>query len=121
MRIKTQNDNGITILRKLIKGIFSLLEKRRLLKLSALLFLLIIFMAVLSFYSIYYGAKLHKNHYIQGYEQIFHHVVETNLEIPLNYFLYLPRRNSDDQADSCVSFDSDFLNQADLTPPGEPG
>ena len=77
-------DSGNKFHEKLIPSLTFIKNRKAL---SIIIFTLLLILSVTAFgiYCVYYGAKLHRDHYIQGYEQIFHYVTKSTIRIPINY------------------------------------
>jgi len=82
MYLKEDNENKF---HQKIIPFFTFMKNRK--TLSIIIFALLVILSVTGFgiYCVYYGSKLHRDHYIQGYEQIFHYVTKSTIRIPINY------------------------------------
>jgi len=93
MYVKKKNDKNTW---KKVKNLVHYYKNHRIFAFIMTGIFIITIVSIVAVYLITYGARLHKNHYIQGYEQIAHYMIDSNFRIPINYFkgLITPRPKS---------------------------
>jgi hypothetical protein len=82
-----KESEGVGIL-ALVRTVFFPLFRRKVLAVVILVCVVMVCKTVFllggAFLSVYYGAKLHRNHRIQGMEQVAYYLLHNTLEIPFN-------------------------------------
>ena len=72
--------------RTVVRRLYTELARKKIIAALSMGVLLISLLGGAAVYLVVLGAKLHRDHYIQGFEQTVRYVLHTNLGIPVNYF-----------------------------------